>query len=289
MWKSQRSAYSTDLAARSAEGAGAPVMAKRAAREDFHRVGGQKPVQKIEVMRRLVDEEAAGVRKDGVPAAKIVGAVLRIEIPVEVDRDDLADRAGDQQLLDALRGRRIAIVEGDVDAPAGAALRFEDAAAVFRGCRHRLFGDHVGAGFEPRHHHVGVGVVGRADDEQYRGGSPTACRRAWAKVGASTPIVCPRALEPKRICIGEPDQLELLRPVGDKVSAPRRGAAVPCSDQRNPFSRRHRASRRRSASAPSRRALRADRRPVRKFRRATAPPRCADRASRRVWRAPSSR
>ena len=78
-------------------------MAERAAREDLLRVGGEVPVQKIEVMRRLVDEEAAGMREDGVPAAKIIGAVLGIEIPVEIDRGDLADRAGDEQLLDALR------------------------------------------------------------------------------------------------------------------------------------------------------------------------------------------
>ena len=42
---------------------------------------------------RLVDEEAAGIPLVGVPAAEVVGAVLGVEIPVEIDRGDLADRA----------------------------------------------------------------------------------------------------------------------------------------------------------------------------------------------------
>ena len=64
---------------------------------------------------------------EGVPAAEIVGAVLGIEIPVEIDRRDLADHAGEEHLLDRPGGRREAVVEADVDAPAGAALRVEDA------------------------------------------------------------------------------------------------------------------------------------------------------------------
>ena len=45
------------------------------------------------MMRRLVHEKAAGIFDIGVPAAEIVGAVLDVEIPVEIDRGDLADHA----------------------------------------------------------------------------------------------------------------------------------------------------------------------------------------------------
>ena len=50
---------------------------------------------------------------------------------MEIDRYDVADRARAQQLLDGARGRREAVVEGDIDAPAGAALGIEDAWAPF--------------------------------------------------------------------------------------------------------------------------------------------------------------
>ena len=52
------------------------------------------------MVRGLVHEEAAGILHEGMPAAKIVGAVLDIEIPVEIDRGDLADHAREEQLLD---------------------------------------------------------------------------------------------------------------------------------------------------------------------------------------------
>ena len=59
-----------------------------AAREDLVRIGVEIPVEQVEMMRRLVHEQAAGILDVGVPAAEVVGAVLDVEIPVEVDRGD---------------------------------------------------------------------------------------------------------------------------------------------------------------------------------------------------------
>jgi hypothetical protein len=63
------------------------------------------------------------------PAAEIVGAVLGVQIPVEIDRGHLADDARQKRLLDHFGGRREPVVEPDVDATAGAALRVEDSPA----------------------------------------------------------------------------------------------------------------------------------------------------------------
>ncbi len=78
------------------------------------------------MVRRLVHEKASGVLHERVPAAEIVGTVDDIEIPVEVDRNDLADGVADQQFVDRARRRREAVVEGDIDTPPRAALGIED-------------------------------------------------------------------------------------------------------------------------------------------------------------------
>lgn len=57
----------------------------------LHGIGIEIPVQKIEMVRGLVHEQATGMFGEGVPAAEIIRAVLVIEIPVKIDRGDGAD------------------------------------------------------------------------------------------------------------------------------------------------------------------------------------------------------
>ena len=55
-----------------------------AAGEDGDGDAGEGPVDDVEVVGGLVDEEAAGVVFVAVPAAEVVGAVADVEEPVEV-------------------------------------------------------------------------------------------------------------------------------------------------------------------------------------------------------------
>ena len=52
------------------------------------------------MVRRLVHEQRPRVPAVGVPAPEVVGAVHRIEIPVEVDRGDVADPPRGESSLD---------------------------------------------------------------------------------------------------------------------------------------------------------------------------------------------
>ena len=80
-------------------------------------LGAQPPVHQIEVVRGLVDHQAAGVFLVAVPAAEVVGAVQRVQQPVEIDREHVADLAAHQQVLDLRARRRIAVVEHHAHLP----------------------------------------------------------------------------------------------------------------------------------------------------------------------------
>src|SRR6185503_5921212 len=80
---------------------------------DGLRSGGDPPVHEVEMMGGLVHQQAARAILVTVPAAEVVGAVHAIEIPGEIDRLDLADRPGHQDVLELRTGRRVAIVEGN--------------------------------------------------------------------------------------------------------------------------------------------------------------------------------
>ena len=134
------------------------------------RLGAQPPVDQVEVVGRLVHHQAARIGLVGVPAAEVIGAVDGVEQPGEVDRDDVADLARHQELLDLGARRGIAVVEGDTDLAAGALDGVDDTLCLVGGGRHRLFGDDVAAGFEGAHDVVVVSGVGRGDDHILRPG-----------------------------------------------------------------------------------------------------------------------
>src|SRR5690349_18388785 len=153
-------------AARSAERAVPAVVPERALGKDALGLGTEVPAQEIEMVGRLVHEEAAAVFGVGMPAAEVIGTVLDIEVPVEIDRDDLADGTREQQLLDPLRSRRAAVVEGNVEPPACALLGVENAPDFRGGGRHRFFGDDVDTRLERLHDVLVVKMIARADDQR---------------------------------------------------------------------------------------------------------------------------
>ena len=143
------------------------------------------------------------------PAAEIVGAVLDVEIPVEIDRDDLADHAPQSSnSLICARGRREAIVEGDIDAPAGARARRRGCAGTFRAV--------VAIGFS-----VTTSTPASSAATMCRHACRRACRRPAfraasaasiaprsAKIGAVDPDGLARTPQAKRIAVAESDKLD---------------------------------------------------------------------------------
>src|SRR6185369_8621402 len=71
-----------------------------ARRHHGYRNRRQPPVRQIEMMRRLVNHEAAGVFLVTVPAPEIIRAVLRVEQPVKVHRKDVANHPAHQEIFD---------------------------------------------------------------------------------------------------------------------------------------------------------------------------------------------
>jgi hypothetical protein len=102
------------------------------------------------------------------PAPEIVGAVDDVEVPAEVDRDDLPDLVREQDLLHLLVGRRVAVVEGDDDLAVVPLLGVEDGLTFRFVGRHRLLGHHVDAAVEPLDDVFVVEAVDGRDHQQVR-------------------------------------------------------------------------------------------------------------------------
>ena len=54
--------------------------------DDFYGISVEPPVDKVEMVGRLVDVKAAAPRLEPVPAAEVVGAMLDVEVPGEIHR-----------------------------------------------------------------------------------------------------------------------------------------------------------------------------------------------------------
>ena len=142
------------------------VVDKGTAGVHLARIGTDVPVQEVEVVRRLVHEQIAAVGHECVPAPEVISSVLHIEIPMEVDRGDGANGTTRNEFLDLSSGRRTSIIERDVDPASGSLLRVEDAPAVSRRDRHRLFGDDIGASLESGDDDIGMRVVPATYDDR---------------------------------------------------------------------------------------------------------------------------
>ena len=94
-------------------GAGRAVKVALARSVDLDRLLIEPPIDQVEVVRRLVDKEAAGIFLTPMPASIVVGAVDGIEKPREIDRVDPTDDALIEQLFYPGHIRCKTIVEGD--------------------------------------------------------------------------------------------------------------------------------------------------------------------------------
>ncbi len=121
-------------------------------------------------MTGLMHEEAAAVDHAPVPPAKVVGAVIGIQVPVEVHRPHLSDRFCDQQALDLGEDRCVAVVEGHAHVAPRSALHIEDLAAPHVVDRHRFLGDDVAAGEQRPDDEPIVSRILRRDDHGLRPG-----------------------------------------------------------------------------------------------------------------------
>ena len=123
----------------------------------------------------LMDHQPARVGLVAVPAPVVIRPVVRIQQPVEINRQHLADHPRHQQFLDLGARRGIAVVEGDPALTSCLALGIDDALAFFSVGGHWFFGDHiaaqlhrpadifvVGAVFGSHDHHVGPGFADHA-------------------------------------------------------------------------------------------------------------------------------
>ena len=108
------------------------------------RVGAaDPPVDEVEVVGRLVDGERAGILAHPVPAVEVAGAVLDVDVPVEVDVRDAPDASGQDKLADEAVLRVVAVVERARHLALRGLLRLADADAVLPVRRHRLLRDDV--------------------------------------------------------------------------------------------------------------------------------------------------
>ena len=193
------------------------------------------PVDQIEMMGRLVDEQTAGLVLVAVPAAEIVGAVDAVEIPAEIDGGDLADDAGHQQVLHLGAMRRVAVVEGNRHRLAGLLLGVEDGAEARHVDGHRLFGDDVGAEFERPHDVFVVQVVGHGDDDRIRllfADHAVECLRRVGgdRLAGDLPGLAGGQLQPVRVRVAQADELIGVGVSGDQGVAKHQMARASSDD-----------------------------------------------------------
>jgi hypothetical protein len=159
--------------------------------------------------------------------------VLHVEIPVEVHRHHVADRAGVQQFLDPPRSRREAIVERHIHMASGAALGSEDACAFRRRRCHRLLGDDVDAGFQRLDDVIVMGAVAGADHQRI---GAALCQHR-AEVGEGRAIGPDRRTgtrEAHRVLVTKSHELDQFPTGRQEIFPPGPGAAMACADHRHP-------------------------------------------------------
>ena len=113
------------------------------------------------MMRRLMHEQAAAVALIAVPSAEVVGAMLRVQQPFEVNGVYFADRAVANQLANLGMMRRIAVVERYPQIAACPLNRIENFLAFLLVDRHRLLGDDIAAKLH-RTNDISDGACGRS-------------------------------------------------------------------------------------------------------------------------------
>ena len=144
------------------------VEQQPAVRDDLCGNAVDPPVHEIEVMRRLVHEQPAGIAFLRMPAAEIVGAVAGVEQILHRHLANAPNGARGQDFADLRRTGRPAIVERDAHGAACLVHGAEDRRALFRGGRHGLFRDHIAAGAQRLDDVAIVFAVDRANHHRVR-------------------------------------------------------------------------------------------------------------------------
>jgi hypothetical protein len=117
-----------------------------------------------------VHEEPARILPLAVPAPEVIGAVLLVEEPGEVDQERATHHPVFHQAAKRRVRRRVAIVEGDPERAPRARDHVEDGPHLLRVRRHRLLGDHVAAELHRPHDVLVVRRVHRRDYDRVGGG-----------------------------------------------------------------------------------------------------------------------
>ena len=102
------------------------------------------------------------------PAAKIIRAVVHVEEPVEVYRNQFADPVLRQQFFDFGHVRTVSVIETNGYLASRAPLRIQNSLAFYFICRHRFFRDHICPHFQTFDDELVVRRVNRRNDQYIR-------------------------------------------------------------------------------------------------------------------------
>src|SRR5882672_2703462 len=209
------------------------VDAQCAVGNDRHWIGAEPPVDEIEVVRRLVHQEAAAARLEAVPTPEVVGAVIHVEVPAEIDRNHAADLAAEQQLLDLLVLRRIPQVECHDDLSTVPLFRVEHGLTLRLVDHHGLLGDHVDPAIERVHDIAAVeGVDGRDDDHiRLDAVAHLVEARERGTLDAHDRL---RRADTLRIDVAQPRELDDITVALNEIAAPHEAGALSGPDKHIP-------------------------------------------------------
>ncbi len=184
------------------------------------------------MVRCFVDQKGPAVLALAVPAAKVRGPVIGVEVPVKVDGRHLADRALVEQLPDPRHVRAPSVVEPDNEVVVGAAFGVEDGLALFLVDRHGLFGKHVASHLQALDDEPMVRGVRRRHDHQIGIFLPHHRLEVGVRV-ARHPHVVLSEVQSTRIVITEPHKFQQVPVPVYQISAPESDAPNAGADQGN--------------------------------------------------------
>ena len=137
---------------------------------DGNRILLNEPVDNVEVVGGFVDEKATGIVQQAVPAAEVTGAVGGIEKLLEIDAHDLANGAGEHDLLEFLHVSHVAHVKDDRDLAVIAPFSVQNGLALIGVNGKRLFAYDVKAAVQRANDILAVESVHGGDDDGIRVG-----------------------------------------------------------------------------------------------------------------------
>ena len=208
------------------------VIFEVAVSEDLLRLRLDPPVEQVEVVGGFVDEEGAAEAPLAVPAAEIGGAVVDVEVPVEIHRGDLADALLHQQFLHLLPLGRIAVVERDGDVFAREGLRVEDGLALDLVGGHGFLGDDIAPHLHPLDDKLVVRGVYRGDDDGVRLRLADHLLEVGERRALDADVLFTEFQAP-RVDVAQADELHLVGVLPGDISPPHVNAPDAGADKRH--------------------------------------------------------